>query len=713
MKIHIIIMMVCETFGNYVPEAGSPNVGTILFNRNDLNNRQWSKAKIKLLQARKYFQNLIPPPHLFRTVNENYLEYLLKYYQDSYKTVKREVKNIRLKKMVDAALSDALGGYLKVWILPITKYAYYGGSVSMEKAINIFEVYDKIKRNLNTDGHNWRNPNENLLRSVAIDIVSRPRPTFTRSMEDPCKLLSLYEKTDSDLRIPLPIVNWDVQPATLLLPLKNKSFTPLDSPNSSNIVLQYFDVAENCIKSQNVQNLNDFNKRFQIWLSNNIIPHLNDDSLYLPFGSILSLANTTKQLYGKICTSCNDKCEKLRNKAESLGLPQQVSLKKYIIITIILLIEIIWCVPSLFYVMRLKEKKKTTGEKKPFFKMKPKFNIHKVSQCNFENNNFQGPRKDFGLKVFFKPKARNVEVDVQFPSHESKYTVAKRSKATHTNSSCKGMKLVSEVPKTCPLKQELDSTSPFNDETNCQYIEVCEKGRTSDLKDSRTSTLINERTVKEVIYSQNSSVKKSISTLESKCCKSNENISKEATVRYSCIPCLEEKNKENKIKIDTNRESKTKSLRIKHNNNKSDNKYVKQQVDKNSQTQKPKSIDTNIFKINSKRIQYSNVNADTRRLRIKVHKPTEIRVGITNIKEVAESSRKPSKIPRLAIKTSVKEALQNINKPINIKPSPKITNIKLNSPKIQKKNLKIKQNALDDSAIKRTSTVAKKINVTL
>ncbi|CAH0725049.1 unnamed protein product, partial [Brenthis ino] len=718
--------MVCETFGNYVPEAGSPNVGTILFNRDDLNNRQWSKAKINLLQTRKYFQNLIPSPHLLRTVNENYLDYLLTYYQDSYNTVKREVKNIRLKKMVDVALSDALGGYLKVWILPITKYAYYGGSVSMEKAVNIFQVYDKIKRSLNTDGHNWRNPNENLLRSVAVDIVSRPRPTFTRSMENPCKLLSLYEKTDSDLKIPLPIVNWDVQPATLLLPLKDKSFTSLDSPNSSQIVLQYFDIAENCIKSQNVQNLDDFNKRFQVWLSNNIMPHLNDDNLYLPFGSILTLANTTKQFYGKICTSYKDKCKKLQSKAEILGLPQQVSLKKYIIITIILLIEIIWCVPSLFYLMRLKKKKKTTKEKKPFFrffKKKLTFNMQKMSQYNFENNNFQGPRKDLGTKVFVEPKARNLEVALQFPSHESKYTVGKRSKATHSNASCKELKLAREIPETCPLKQEFASTSPFNDETNCQCYEVCENiissitpslnrkmGRTSELKDCRTSTMINKRTIKEVLYAQNSSVKKSISTLETKCGKNNEIILQKTSVR---IPCLEEKNKENKIKTNTNTESKTKSLRTKHNDNKYGNKYVKQQVDQNSETKKPKTNETNIFKINNERIQYSKLNGDTRILRIKIDKPTKIRVGITNVKEVAGSSRKPSKIPRLAVKNSVKEALRNINKPINIKPSPKITNIKLNSPRMQKTNLKIKQNALDDSAIKRTSKVAKKINVTL
>ncbi|XP_047505559.1 uncharacterized protein LOC125050044 [Pieris napi] len=407
-KLIVILGMFCVC-QSYIRQ---PNVGTVLFSPKDLHKHRWTQSELASLRARRHFQNLIPSPKLTHSISDEYLSHLVNYVENCYTTVIDEAVNPTEKDLMTNALSDVVGGYLKVWVLPITKYAYYGGTISPINAIKLFQMYDNIKQSLKTDGRTWSNPNADSLQTVTINIASNPHEWFARSTRESCDNLSYYEKTDKGLTIPLPYINWDLFPQTMFIPLKDQSLIQLNSPNSSNALLDYYNVATSCIHSLNIGTIDDFGSRFQIWLSTDVVPHLKDDDLYVAFGSCLSLLNKTKGLYGNVVNLCDNAYSNLRCKAASAGFPIPLT-KKSMLIAFILLIEVIWCIPVLYYLLCGKKPKKKRGVKQFFSYFK------------------KDPTTLHGVKLFVKPRTRNLELDVEFPTYDHKYYM----KSTSTNMS--------------------------------------------------------------------------------------------------------------------------------------------------------------------------------------------------------------------------------------------------------------------------------------
>ncbi|XP_064073086.1 uncharacterized protein LOC135193642 [Vanessa tameamea] len=725
MNVYIMILFICDTLAYYKsgPELISPNVGTVLFTQSDLKKKHWSKDKIKLLQARKHIQGLIPYPYTFGTINEDYLNMLLTYFKESFRTVKREIKNSEINNMMNMALSDAIGGYFKVWVLPITKFAYYGGTISMDKTINVFKVYEDIKRNLNTDGHSWRNPNENLLKSVEINVLPRPRKTLTRSMENLCKHLAYYEKTDTDFSIPLPVINWDIIPITIFVPLKNQSLVPISSPNSSMILFNYYDIAENCTQAQSSASSDHFKRKFQTWLSNDVAPHLNDDNLYLAFGSILSLMNDTNKFCGKtkLYNSENErvKSETLSGIKSSL----QESPKKYLIIAIILFVELIWCIPSLFYVFCYN--KRQGGIKDNilrFFKKKRgpyKIFSYYTQNRKHESNFLDKNKPENGVQLFIKPRQKKLKSDIQYPSSKTKYVSVKSSK-----SYCKGMVIEQTMANTFPKKSSLKKILPEltsietgfsnknyskpNDIQKLSKVTRKSEATKRDLEGTRTLTLSqDERTIKEINYSQESTFKQSISQCKCRCIVRS---SKNLLNHCSCTSC--EKRRKDIIVTDNIDQSKSSNVNpeIKSTLEKVKRKEKKELYQAIMHTQ----LDEKTYKVISDKDEIKKDSNRTPKLknkkpllRIRIERPrTEIKVGISSFREHLIS--KPSKIPRLAVRRETKRSRLIENKAatsLQNTDRSKVTKIIL-----RKTNLK---DTLDDTAIKRTSTIDKKLNLTV
>ncbi|CAH4022981.1 unnamed protein product [Pieris brassicae] len=425
-KVTVILGMfyICQSY------IRQPNVGSVLFSPNDLLKHRWTQSELASLRARRHFQNLLPSPKLTHSISDEYLSHLVNYVENCYNTVINEAVNPTEKDLMTNALSDVVGGYLKVWVLPITKYAYYGGTISPVNAIKLFQMYDNIKLSLKTDGRTWSNPNADSLQTVTINIASNPHEWFTRSTRESCDNLSYYEKTDKGLTIPLPYINWDLYPQTMFIPLKDQSLIQLNSPNSSNALLDYYNVATSCIHSLNIGTIDDFGSRFQIWLSTDVLPHLKDDDLYVAFGSCLSLLNKTKGLYSNVVNLCDNAYSNLRCKAASAGFPIPLT-KKSMLIAFILLIEVIWCIPVLYYLLCGKKPKKKRGVKHffPYFKKDPT-TLH-------------------GVKLFVKPRTRNLELDVEFPTYDHKYYMKSTSTNISRNNVFNNLTHINESLKKC------------------------------------------------------------------------------------------------------------------------------------------------------------------------------------------------------------------------------------------------------------------------
>lgn len=395
----------------------SINVGTVLFSPSDLHKTHWSKTELSLLRARRHFQELLPPPNFIDTSNEDYIHTLLKYFKDTYSTIKREAECPVSDSLMTTALSDALGGYLKLWVLPISKLSFYGGSVSQDNIIKLYKFHNEIKRYMGTDGRGWRSPDRILLKSITINIT--PPRHITRSMKNPCQQLAYYEKTENGLSIPTPQIDWEDHSHTMFVPLRNQSLIPLDSPNHPNALFKYYDAAKNCIDASNNADQNEFDDRFQSWLNKDVVPHLSDESVYLPLGSVLTLVNKSQALCDQVLNIYDTKVNPMKPYHYMLyGVPIDFNSKKTWVIGFILFLEIAWCIPALIYLACAKRKKKK--ENNIYTLLDACRNRGKSSKNDsgvFQGISYKTRHPNKGFKIENKPRSENVELESHyFPS---------------------------------------------------------------------------------------------------------------------------------------------------------------------------------------------------------------------------------------------------------------------------------------------------------
>lgn len=340
----LLVMIGCEIEAR--PNDFWPNVGTTLFTRDDLHKEIWSKSDIALLTARQYFQKLIPPPALI-TVENEFVDKMLAYFRDTYTAVKNVSPDQEVDRIMTTALSDTVGGYLKLCVLPVTKLSFYGGIASYESAYKVFRFYTEIKKYLDTDGHSWRSPDQKTLNDFILNI-----PKFVRHKkqminihdstlnEDPCTSFNYFEKSPKGLVVPMPVVNWD--DVSMFLPIYNESTFSLDSPKHCNTLQNYYTKAKTCMNSKSKTVAADFDQKFQHWLSSDILPHLKDDRLYVALGNVLSLLNETREMCDVILNMYNSSSKHILPDFRSI-----VCSKTTIVVIIILVFELIWCIVAI------------------------------------------------------------------------------------------------------------------------------------------------------------------------------------------------------------------------------------------------------------------------------------------------------------------------------------------------------------------------------
>ena len=83
----------------------------------------------------------------------NLLDYLNICFKQIYSFASGQTKHLLLK-----ALTDLMGGYLHVYVIPIVKVSFYSGSVNFENCHKIFKLHNKFKEFLHTEGEGWSLP---------------------------------------------------------------------------------------------------------------------------------------------------------------------------------------------------------------------------------------------------------------------------------------------------------------------------------------------------------------------------------------------------------------------------------------------------------------------------------------------------------------------------------------------------------------------------
>lgn len=188
---------------------------------------------------------------------------------------------------------------MKHIILPTTKYSFYAGNVTYAVAQNVFNLYDRCKESLDTNGNSWSDPITDFSQfSINIKALYIPQPSDDEVTKT-CANLAMNQNDDDneeDMLVPLPKIetSQDENLSTIWLPLRRKHIFNINSRTSAFILFRYFVMVTQCFRYQGI-NQSIFNRKLKVWISENVIPYLDDDQLYPAFGAVLRIMETLRE----------------------------------------------------------------------------------------------------------------------------------------------------------------------------------------------------------------------------------------------------------------------------------------------------------------------------------------------------------------------------------------------------------------------------------
>ncbi|XP_071557006.1 uncharacterized protein [Temnothorax nylanderi] len=265
------------------------------------------------------FQDILPNVNVIDPQNDQYIAHLMDYFHICLESVRRlsvgKTKHLMLK-----ALADSLGGYLRVYILPITRHSYYAGNIKYRNARMLFELFDELKVFLQTNGAGWSKPSQDLpnIRIPPI-IITPPKTsvacngliTYSASSERDSgdyRSFTFRKKRRSTMKrghsrravdecLGEQTASTHHSLSSIALPFKTDSLQSLYSEKSAFALVKYYIASVKCItsRSNTKTRLRKFNKDFYTWLQQSVRRHLDDEKWYPAFGGVLRVLATLRE----------------------------------------------------------------------------------------------------------------------------------------------------------------------------------------------------------------------------------------------------------------------------------------------------------------------------------------------------------------------------------------------------------------------------------
>ncbi|XP_017781323.1 PREDICTED: uncharacterized protein LOC108566112 [Nicrophorus vespilloides] len=278
--------------------------GTVLFSPSDMSRDCWSADNVALLTSRMLMRNLMPRMDTVKVEDDSFISDIIEYFRLLLEVI-RGVTSGKSKHIMLLAFTDTLGGYMRHFILPVSKYAYYAGNVEYASIVKLYQLYDELKNFLRTNGNGWAKPSKRLGKHIHAKPISLQSPTPST---DPCQGL-IYSKRAGrtgqktraskgcSMEVPLPFFDSKTHPSAIAVPFKTFGLRNLESRVSAYILVKFYVAVSKCMASRHVdeQDVHKFNTNVYAFIMAKVMPHLCDDKFYAAFGGVLRILETIKQ----------------------------------------------------------------------------------------------------------------------------------------------------------------------------------------------------------------------------------------------------------------------------------------------------------------------------------------------------------------------------------------------------------------------------------
>ncbi|XP_033163429.1 uncharacterized protein LOC117143072 isoform X1 [Drosophila mauritiana] len=257
----------------------------------------FSTEDIAMISARKDFELLVPKSFPQCLLTDSLVYMLLRYFNTVNQIVKR-MSDDDTRLIMQRGFYDALGGYLRYYLVPMAQLSYYAGRIKLNTVERLVNIYQQCKTTLNTNGNGWRAPDKDVLSQFKVRKIEPVKlPKSCHSQEDASSCAQLdqtcisQEPDQGSMIVSLPrleTLDENGYMGNIYLPFRKRRIYNLRSPRSEFIVVKFFQTLTNCHRFQGISQAN-YNRQLLAWIKENLEMHYSDDVFYPGLGGILQI----------------------------------------------------------------------------------------------------------------------------------------------------------------------------------------------------------------------------------------------------------------------------------------------------------------------------------------------------------------------------------------------------------------------------------------
>ncbi|XP_043656798.1 uncharacterized protein LOC122622435 isoform X2 [Drosophila teissieri] len=257
----------------------------------------FSAEDIALISARKDFELLVPKSFPSSMLTDSIVYMLLRYFNTVNQIVKR-MSDEDTRLILQRAFYDALGGYLRYYLLPMAQLSFYAGRIKLNTVERLVNIYQQCKTTLNTNGNGWRTPHKDIMSQFQLGKIEPVKlPKSCHSQEDASSCASLdqtcisQEPDQGNMIVTLPrleTLDENGYLSNIYLPFRKRRIYNLRSPRSECVLVKFFQTLTSCHRFQGISQAN-YNRQLLAWIKENLEIHYGDDVFYPGLGRILQI----------------------------------------------------------------------------------------------------------------------------------------------------------------------------------------------------------------------------------------------------------------------------------------------------------------------------------------------------------------------------------------------------------------------------------------
>lgn len=285
----------------------------------------FSTEDIAIISARKDFELLVPKSFPQSLLTDSLVYMLLRYFNTVNQIVKR-MSDDDTRLIMQRAFYDALGGYLRYYLVPMAQLSFYAGRIKLNTVERLVNIYQQCKTTLNTNGNGWRAPDKDILSQFKvrkIEPVKLPKSCYSQEDASSCAQLDQtcisQEPDQGSMIVSLPrleTLDENGYMGNIYLPFRKRRIYNLRSPKSEFVVVKFFQTLTNCHRFQGISQAN-YNRQLLAWIKENLEMHYGDDVFYPGLGGILQI----QERLSKEAKNAEEEARAPTNKNDGQGSP--------------------------------------------------------------------------------------------------------------------------------------------------------------------------------------------------------------------------------------------------------------------------------------------------------------------------------------------------------------------------------------------------------